>query len=103
MTLSFRSDWSSLISRIAVTGKPSFSVSIRMRFSATCRPVCVLRALYTFPNVPSPTWLTISYSSPFAFCTGVCARVWCPCSRMWSRGDGECGRLEPFFVASGSE
>ena len=54
-TLSCRRDCSSLISRIAVTGKPSRSVSMRMRFNATNFPEAVFLALYTLPKVPSPT------------------------------------------------
>eukprot|EP00962_Isochrysis_galbana_P025652 scaffold7936_cov116-Isochrysis_galbana.AAC.6 len=51
-----------LISRIAVMGNPSFSLSIRTRFSATISPVSLERALYTCPYVPSPTCSTFSYS-----------------------------------------
>lgn len=46
---------SSLISRIAVIGKPSFSASMRIFFNATKTPVCADLALKTCPYVPSPT------------------------------------------------
>ena len=60
---SCRSDCRSLISRMAVTGNPSLSDSMRIRFNATCTPETTFLALYTLPNVPSPTWLMILYSS----------------------------------------
>lgn len=44
-TFSWRRDCSSLISRIAVTGKPSRSASIRIRFNAMNLPVAVFLAL----------------------------------------------------------
>ena len=58
-----RSD-SSLISRTAVIGNPSFSfMSIRIRFSATRAPVVLSLAFHTCPYVPSPTWSIFSKCS----------------------------------------
>ena len=49
MTFSCRSDCSSLISRIDVTGKPSLTASMRIFLSATSEPVRSALALYTWP------------------------------------------------------
>eukprot|EP00982_Pelagococcus_subviridis_P008777 30871-Pelagococcus_subviridis.AAC.11 len=43
-----------LTSRSAVTGIPSFSLSMRTFFMATISPVFLFLARYTTPYVPSP-------------------------------------------------
>lgn len=53
-TLTWSSCLSSLISRSAVMGKPSFSLCIKIFFSATICPVFFDLAFETSPNVPSP-------------------------------------------------
>lgn len=58
---------SSLTSRNAVMGKPSFSLCMRIFLSATMLPVRFDFALETTPNVPSPSFSFItSYSEIFA-------------------------------------
>lgn len=61
-TLSWDNIFSSLISRSAVMGKPSFSLCIRIFFIAKMLPVTRWRALWTSPKVPSPSFCIISYS-----------------------------------------
>jgi len=51
MTLSCCSWLSSLISRMAVMGKPSFSLSMRIFLSATISPVRSSFARYTCTNI----------------------------------------------------
>jgi hypothetical protein len=61
-TLTWSSCFSSLISRSAVMGKPSFSLCMRIFFSATICPVFFDLAFETSPNVPSPSLPSHSYS-----------------------------------------
>lgn len=53
--LTWSSCFNSLISRRAVMGNPSFSLCMRIFFSATTCPVFFDRAFDTSPKVPSPS------------------------------------------------
>jgi len=65
--LGWLSSFSSLTSRKAVMGNPSFSLCIKIFFSATTLPVRFERALDTTPKVPSPSFSFItSYSEILA-------------------------------------
>lgn len=55
-----RDSFSVWISRRAVTGKPSFRLSIFNFFSATISPVAVSRARDTQPYEPSSMWFSLS-------------------------------------------
>ena len=76
-TFSCLSDCRSLTSRIAVTGKPSFSPSILICLSATVLPVVVWLALKTLPNVPVPTWPCTTYSFSLGGSGAIAGRACC--------------------------